>query len=452
MNFRKLGLSCCVFVATLALGAVARADVDTTQAVPDVAAGWDVTPVDQLPHQPDMPDPLVGADGLRITTRAQWEKRRAEMRRIIEYYMLGTMPPPPGNVVGEDRKSKTLADGKVKYRLVKLSFGPESKLGFEIAIFTPTGAGPFPTIVNPSFFPTPGGSAPPPTFGPGPATQAAPVIPATVPGVGAATRPSTQSMRAFFARFGDPDSAAANLKPILDRGYAVVIYNYQQCGADRLDDRNTGFFPAYPGYDWGAIGAWAWGMSRVVDYLETQEFADKHELIAVGHSRLGKTTLAAGAFDDRFALVAPVGSGCAGTGAFRFNGPGRGGKQGLEDITKRFSWQFGPRLHEFTGQVDRLPFDDHWLMALVAPRALISAEGLDDGACNGMATKHDYLAAKPVFEFLGVPDRLGVNFRPGRHALTDLDWQAILDFGDKELRGMKVDRSFDQFPPDDQLH
>jgi hypothetical protein len=193
-------------------------------------------------------------------------------------------------------------------------------------------------------------------------------------------------------------------------------------------------------------------MSRVVDYLETQPFADKTKLIALGHSRLGKTALVAGAFDERFALVAPAGSGCAGTGAFRFNGPGRGGKQGIEDFATQFNYQLGPRMPQFIGHVTKLPFDQHWLIALVAPRPFISAEGLNDGACNGKATKASILAARPTYEFLGSGDKLGVNFRPGKHALTPEDWHAVLDFADQQLRGMKVERKFDTFPPDDQLH
>ena len=138
-------------------------------------------------------------------------------------------------------------------------------------------------------------------------------------------------------------------------------------------------------------------MSRCVDYLETQPFADKSKLIAVGHSRLGKTALVAGAFDERFALTAPAGSGCGGTGAYRFNGKKRGGKEGLEEATKNYPQWFGPHLREFAGQVEKLPFDQHWLMALIAPRLFIAAEqAAGDGATNGKALAQAYLAARPV--------------------------------------------------------
>src|SRR4051794_6097168 len=103
-------------------------------------------PADLPPH-PEMPDPLVAQDGQRITTPAQWTPRREEMKRIIEHYFTGSIPPPPGNVRGEDLDTRKLANETANFRRVKLSFGPESKLGFEIAILTPAGAvEPLPTI------------------------------------------------------------------------------------------------------------------------------------------------------------------------------------------------------------------------------------------------------------------------------------------------------------------
>jgi dienelactone hydrolase len=439
-----------VLLSVLAGAPLAAADLTGQAQFPD--------PKD-LPTIKGMPDPLIGADGQKITTLQQWNQRREELKKLVSYYMYGTIPPPPGNVSGKVIKTLSLADGKVDYRLVRLSFGPDQKLGMEVAIFTPAGAGagvgPFPTFVNISFLPTPGGSPLPP--------MAIDIRPSTTPGpttmpkrattMTAAMRvAASQSTNNFYTRVTNPEVAAETFAQIFDRGYALAIFNYQQAGVDNLNAKKTGFYAAYPGYDWGDIGAWAWSMSRVVDYLQTQPYVDAGKLIAIGHSRLGKTTLAAGALDDRFALVAPVGSGCAGTGAFRFNGPGRGGKQGLEDITKRFPWQFGPRLADFDGQIDKLPFDQNELIGLVAPRAFIAAEALSDGACNGMATKHAWMGAKPMFDFLGAGDRIGINFRQGRHALTDEDWKAVLDFADVKLRGMKPTRVFDQWPPDDQLH
>jgi hypothetical protein len=391
--------------------------------------------VNNLPTHKEMPDPLVMNDGTTVTNTRQWEVRRKEIKHVLEYYSIGTMPPPPGNVQGHDIKSQLVVEGKVNYRLVHLTFGPEEKSGFDIAVFTPADSnGPFPTFVHIAFDPTPGTVVIPSTNNPVSSTN------------------SLVARKKSPVISTDPDAAARRFAPELDRGYAVVTYYYRETGDDNPSGLTNKFIAAYPNYSWHLEGAWAWGMSRVVDYLQTQSFADKSKLIAIGHSRLGKAALIAGAFDDRFAMVAPAGSGAFGTGAFRFNGATNGGKEGLNELVKRFPYWVSPELLQFSGQIDKLPFDQHWLIALVAPRPLISLEGIDDQFCNGNAFKESYLAAKPVYELLVAQNKLGFNFRPGTHMLSPLDWQAAMDFADQQLRGMDVKRVFNQFPPQEQLH
>jgi hypothetical protein len=390
-----------------------------------------------LPIQKEMPDALTMRDGSKVKTTEQWRARREEMKQILEFYELGHAPPPPGNVKGKEIQSRDVLDGAAKFRLVHLTFGPGEKLGFDIAIFTPNGAGPFPTIINPSFFMTPGVNF---TNG----------MPEPEPTISTNTASTNARPRFNFTAPVDPERAARGFTNQLNRGYAIVTYRYTQCGEDNGDFRKSSFYPAYPDYDWGVLYGWAWGLSRVVDYLETQSFADKGKLIALGHSRLGKLTMVATAFDERISMGAPAGSSGAGTGAYRFCGPGRGGKEGIEDMTRKFPYYFVPRLKDFTGQIEKLPFDAHWFIALTAPRPWISIEGTDDQNCVANAVKQSVLAAQPVYSFLGVsPDRVGVNYEPHRHGLTREDWIAGLDFADKYLRGMKVDRRFDRFPPDD---
>jgi hypothetical protein len=193
-------------------------------------------------------------------------------------------------------------------------------------------------------------------------------------------------------------------------------------------------------------------MSRCVDFLQTQTEVDASRIIALGHSRLGKTALIAGAFDDRFALIAPAGSGCCGTGAFRVSGKSRGGKEGLEDVLKHFPQWISSNMAQYADKVDTLPFDQHWLIALCAPRPFIAADALDDPYCNGMALAQSWLAAKPVYDFLGEPQNLGIHYRPGVHELAAEDWKAILDYADWKLRGIKTDQRFDQLPPANLLH
>lgn len=391
-------MRCIAFLLLLTLVSVCRAHA----AFPDANA---------LHLQTNLPAVLTMNDGSPVATPAQWPARREEMKAILEHYELGHPPPPPGNVKGKTIRSQTILGGTVKSRLVHLSFGPRHKLGFDIAVFTPAGHGPFPTIINPSFFMTPVANT----------TNNPSVALATYPGY-------TNS---------------------LARGYAIVTWRYTECGEDNSNFLTTAYYPAYPGYDWGELMGWAWGLSRVVDYVETQPFADKTKMIALGHSRLGKMVLVAAAFDDRISLAAPAGSGCAGTGAWRYCGPGRGGKEGIEGITRLAPYWFTPRFKEFARQVYKLPFDEHWFVALTAPRPWISLEATHDQYCVPNAVKQTILAARPVYVFLGAsPDRVGVHFENHRHALTDADWNAALDFADQQLRGLDHHQTFNQFPPD----
>jgi hypothetical protein len=414
--------------------------VATMAVVPVIhAAPISFPEVKDLPVQTNLPDVMTMFDGSKVTTPAQWRARREEMKAILEHYELGHAPPPPGNVSGEDIQSHTVLNGAANFRLVHLKFGPEKKLGFDVAIFTPTNGGPFPTIINPSFFMTPGvnftnGSI---AFTNNPDETNEPAV------------TNSAQIRLLAKKPVDPERAAHGFKNLLQRGYAIVTYRYTECGEDNTNFRSSSFYPAYPNYDWGVLFGWAWGLSRVVDYVETQPFADTNKLMALGHSRLGKLTMVATAFDERISLGAPAGSSGAGTGAYRFCGPGRGGKEGVEDMTRKFPYYFVPRLKEFTGQMEKLPFDAYWFIALTAPRPCISIEGTEDQNCVPNAVKQSVLAAKPVYEFLGVnPDRVGVNYEPHRHALTADDWNAALDFADQQLRGIDHHRRFDQFPPE----
>jgi hypothetical protein len=406
--------------------------------------------VDELPSRVELPDPLVMNDGRRVTTTDQWERRREEMKRILSYYAVGLMPPGPGNVKGYELKSSPLLDGQVTYRLVHLSFGPDEKLGFDIAIFVPAGrSGPFPTVIFPSFDATPG-AIPLATMPRRPEQghgKDALRLPLGVPDPQGAQAPSAVA---------DPAQAAQTYQELFRRGYALVTYYYEDCGEDtiarNLDAtwafRNTRFFPAYPGYDWGLLGAWAWGISRCIDYLEGQDFADKGAFIVTGHSRIGKAVLVAGAFDERIAVSAPVGSAGGGVGAYRFAGKQRGGGEGLDDMMRKYPNWFSPHLHAFANDPERLPFDQHWFIALTAPRRFITLEGVTDHICSPSAVRHSLLGARPVYALFGRTDRLAVNYCAHGHALNDCDWDALLDFADWQLRGIKTERHFDEFPPE----
>lgn len=271
----------------------------------------------ELPVRKQLPDPLIMNDGTRVKTLVQWTKRRAEIRKSLEYYAVGSMPPAPGNVTGQEISSQMVLDGKAKYRLVKLTFGPEKKLELYIGIFTPTGKGPFPAIISQSSEPPGGPTLPRSPAGP---NQGRGEDVLMMVGIPAGTPPPRHNP---FERRPAPtaEQIASSRADALNRGYALVIYNDNDCAEDttlREQDgsftfRHTRFYPAYPAYDWGILGGWAWGASRVADYLVTDPAVDGTKLIITGASRAGKSALVAAAFDDRL-MGAPVVSGGGGVG------------------------------------------------------------------------------------------------------------------------------------------
>jgi lysophospholipase L1-like esterase len=406
--------------------------------------------VNELPIRKEMPDVLTMADGTKVTTVEQWKQRREEMKRILEYYAVGLAPPPPGNVKGEEIKSQLVLDGKVKYRLVHLTFGPQESLSLDIGIFTPTTGGPFPALISPNG--SPPGATPLARLPQGPGQGRG------VDALLSDLRPPTSDVA--MARGGpgapaNPEAIAAR-NPALSHGFAFVTFNNNDCGEDttlRNPDgswafRTTRFYPAYPGYDWGLLRGWAWGVSRIVDYLETDPAIDKTKLIVTGVSRTGKSALIAGAFDDRLAMVAPVASSGGGTPAYRFSGAEHGGKEGLSEMMKKYPNWFSPHLHEFWGHAEKLPFDEHWFIALVAPRPFIALEGTNDQNVNANGVKQSWLAARPAYALFGpaATDRLGVSWADRPHGMVQGDWDALLAFANKFLLGKPVERKFDQFP------
>jgi hypothetical protein len=320
----------------------------------------------------------------------------------------------------------------------------------DIGIFTPVKGGPFPTIILQGGTP-PGGTVLPrlpsgPNQGKGEDVLmlVGPVPPAPGPATPAAGAVATAQ------------AMASQRTDVFRRGYALVVFNANDCAEDttlRNEDgswafRNTRFFPAYPGYDWGILAGWAWGASRVADYLETDPAIDRNKMIITGASRNGKSSMIAAAFDDRL-MGAPVVTGGGGIGAYRLAGPRR--SETLDIMQKKYPNWFSPNLHEFWGQREKLPFDQHWFLALAAPRPFIALEGITDTISLPAAVQASILGARPAYALFGASDRLGVNYSEHGHAFTAEDWTAMMDFFDKNAMGKKVDRTFDRFPTESEL-
>jgi hypothetical protein len=202
-------------------------------------------------------------------------------------------------------------------------------------------------------------------------------------------------------------------------------------------------YVVHPGHTFSALSAWAWGYHRCIDHLVTRDDVRHDQIAITGHSRGGKAVLLAGATDERVALTAPNNSGCGGAGCYRWQGSG---SETLSDILRAFPYWFGPQLHTYIDRESSLPFDGHSLKALVAPRALLSTEALDDLWANPSGTWQTHRAAREVYKFLGAEEQIGIWFRAGEHLHGLSDWRACLDFADWRLRDKAPSYAFDANP------
>jgi hypothetical protein len=389
-----------------------------------------------LPRRPELPDIFTTNDGHKVATLAQWVRRREELRQILAYYDVGQSPPPPGNVAGHELLAESVLGGRVRYRLIRLSFGPRRALSLNIGVFTPETGGPFPAIILQ-------GGTPPRA----PVLERLPLGPTQGRGVDVLLPASMPTGREAPARgmasaiLDTPNTAetlADRYRAVFERRYALVVYNDNDCAEDttlRRPDgswafRATRFLPAYPGYDWGVLAAWAWGASRVADYLETDPSIDAARLVITGASRAGKSAMIAAAFDDRF-MAAPVVTGGGGIGAYRLVGAKH--TETLDLMALKYPNWFSPHLREFRGQREKLPFDEHWFLALCAPRPFLALEGDTDPVSSPAAVRQSVDAARAAYALYGWPDRIGIHYSHHAHDFTAEDWTALLDFADAHL-------------------
>ncbi len=233
---------------------------------------------------------------------------------------------------------------------------------------------------------------------------------------------------------------------VTSRGYALCVFNRCVVVPDFvMDPKQPGLtvppktFPVqvrYPNSDFGAITGWAWGFSRVMDALETLACVDTGRVAVCGHSRGGKASLLAGAFDRRFAAVFTNGSGSGGAGSWMFQAEGA---EPLGRILGYFPTWFGSAFAAYAEHEELLPFDSHFLKALCAPRPLLSSDALGDLWANPAGACITHAAAREVYRFLGCPDSFaGMHFRNGGHGHLISDWTAMLDYCDACLYGKSL--------------
>jgi pimeloyl-ACP methyl ester carboxylesterase len=359
-----------------------------------------------------LPDPLVIQSGQKVESVEVWKaKRRPEILELFRENVYGRAPiGRPEKLSFETTQSTPdMMDGKATRKLVNISFrGPGGEGTIQLLLFVPN----------------------------------------------AATRP----VPCFLLICNrDPENIDPSRKvkspfwpaeQIVARGYAAAVFYNADVAPDKYDGFTSGVFKVFDppagrrADSWGTIAAWAWGASRVMDYLETDRDIDAKRVAVVGHSRGGKTALWAGAEDERFAMVVSNESGSTGAALAR-------DKQGehIRDINKHFPHWFCENYKRYNDREDQLPVDQHMLAALMAPRLLYIASASEDLWSDPKNEFRAAVHAGPVYRLFGLGDlgtsvmpkpetpiqegAIAYHLRTGKHNLTEYDWARFMDFADK---------------------
>lgn len=396
-----------------------------------------------VPHPLALPDPLRCEDGENVTTPQLWrDKRRPEILRCFESEVFGkTLLGKPQNLKFVVREEKPDARGgkATRLRVGVLFEGTEAGRQMELLIYLPNqvaGAAPLFLGLN---------------FDGNTDTTTEPDIPLPKHWIAGFSQPENDQRAHDEWRGLHETSFPYDL--ILERGYGVATAGYGEIEADEPGHRQDGprGLAREPGEsepgesDWGAIGAWAWALSRALDYLQTHPRVDASKVALFGFSRLGKTALWAAAQDERFALVVSQNSGKAGASLFR-TGNGEPVAHLAGPVLRHW---FAPRFAEYSANEALPPVDAHQLLALIAPRPLLILSAEEDSWSDPEGEFLSALNADPVYRLLSgdglsaqtwpspqtlVSSRIGYYLRPGGHDVKLDDWQATLFFADKHLR------------------
>jgi hypothetical protein len=421
-----------LFLYILSFFAVVTLLATTTSSQQPPAANYDESKVGTY----TLPDPLVFNDGQPVRTASDWTKRRrAEVLELFATHVYGHSPARPKTLSYDvfDTDQNALGGTAIRKQITIYFSSRKGGPKEDVLLYVPKNAtGPVPVFLILSF----GGN------------QSAANDPAIKLGIGwnPRTREKQQGPETSRGR------GQADTEKILSRGYAFATINYADIEPDFKGGYVSGIRPLFfkPGQtepaagEWGAIGAWSYGLSRALDYFEKDKDVDAKRVAIVGHSRLGKTVLWTGAIDPRFAMVI---SSCSGEGGASLSRRDYGER--VRNLAGVFPYWFTANYQKYADHEDQLPIDMHELIALIAPRPVYVTGGETDRWAD---PKGEFLAcvgAGPVFKLLGGEDlgsdqmpaldqpimkSLAFHIHTGGHAITPFDWDQFLKFADMKMK------------------
>lgn len=401
-----------------------------------IAAQTDVSP---------LPDPLTMADGTRVTSTAQWRnQRRPELLSLFTREMYGVASPrsPKQSYIVFDKGSEALGGKAIRRQVTLLLNGDPNGPHFDLLLYIPKNAkGRVPAIPGINFW---GNHAITPDTGVRITTNRVESVRNAYADLSCAHNgQATEACRGVSA-------AQWPIEEMLDRGYALATFYRGDVDPDTKDGFDKSLKAFYPelqnrGDNFSTIGEWAWAFSRALDYLATDRAIDARRVAAFGWSRLGKAALWASATDERFAAVISNDSGAGGAKLFH-----RGMAESITRLNTAFPHWYDQNFRKYNDRDTTLPFDQHEVIASIAPRAVYIASAVEDANADPEGEFAAAKAAEPVFllwgkKGLGVEkwpavDRpvggdIAYHVRSGGHDVKPFDWEQYLRFLDAHLRG-----------------
>lgn len=380
-----------------------------------------------------LPELLTMQNGKAVKNKKQWEGRRKEILGLFENHVYGKSPQWDGQISKKIiLDDKDYLNGIATRQVVRLTLKRgEKSQDFNLLIFYPNTGKKVPVFLGLNFY----GNH-------------------TISSDKQVAVPDTwirnnEKMGSFNNKASEKGRGQrmANwpYEEIVARGYGLVTMYYGEIDPDFADGFKDGVHALYSDEkrkpnSWASIAAWAWGLSRVMDYLEVQDWVDNQRVAVLGHSRLGKAALWAGATDERFAMVISNNSGCGGAALSR-----RAYGETIGRMIEVIPYWFSDSFKVYNKKECDLPVDQHQLLALMAPRPLYVASGVEDTWADPKGEFLSCVAASPAYELFekkGMPatelppldqpvmGTIGYHIRSGGHGLLPYDWQQYLDFAD----------------------